>query len=381
MAKKKSKGKSKDKPKDNAKGKSKGKPASNSKPKAEGPPALDRETLRRMPKVELHRHLEGSLPPEFFLEISKEFPIELPASDVEGLRAAVTMIGAEPDFGDFLRKFDVLRTFYVAPEVIQRAAREVIRLASEDNIRYLELRYNPLHFATQMGYRIEQVVEWITQTRDEAVAEFGLQVELIATVNRGDAVQDSLPVIETAITGAGMQFVGLDIAGDENQGSIVRFAGVVRRARKAGLGVTVHAGEVGPASNVRDAIRLLGAGRIGHGIHILDDPEVVKLAKESGTVFEVCPSSNICTGAVKSISEHPIGDMGRSELAVTLNSDDPETFGTSLTGEYALLVDELGLDRQDFLELNLTALQGAFRPRAERAALAAMFEEEFTSAE
>ncbi len=379
MAKKKSKGKSKDKPKDKAKGKSKDKPASNPKPK--GTPALDRETLRRMPKVELHRHLEGSLPPEFFLEISKEFPIELPASDVEGLRAAVTMIDAEPDFGEFLRKFDVLRTFYVAPEVIQRAAREAIRLASEDNIRYLELRYNPLHFATQMGYHIEQVVEWITQTRDEAVTEFGLQVELIATVNRGDAVQDSLPVIETAIAGAGMQFVGLDIAGDENQGSIVRFAGVVRRARKAGLGVTVHAGEVGPASNVRDAIRLLGAGRIGHGIHTLDDPEVVKLAKESGTVFEVCPSSNIRTGAVKSISEHPIGDMGRSELAVTLNSDDPETFGTSLTGEYALLVDELGLDRQDFLELNLTALQGAFRPRAERAALAAMFEEEFASAE
>ncbi len=345
-----------------------------------GTATFDRDVILNMPKVELHRHLEGSLPPEFFLEMAKEFSIDLPAEDAEGLRRALTMVDQEPGFAAFLQKFEVLRTFYVDPEVIRRAAREAIRLASEDNIRYLELRYNPLHFATQMAYRIEDVVEWVTETRNEAASEFGLQVELIATVNRNDPVQESLPTIEAAIEGAGQYFAGIDIAGDENQGNLVRFAGVFRKARKAGLGITIHAGEVGPASNVRDAIRLLGADRIGHGIRVLEDPETVKTAKEAGVVFEVCPTSNLRTGAVKSMEEHPIGNMARAELAVALSTDDPAICGTTLTDEYMLVGNALGLEKGDFLELNLTALQGAFRPKNERAELASMFEDEFASA-
>jgi len=340
---------------------------------------LDITSIRQMPKVELHRHLEGSLPPSFFIELAKEFSVPLPAGGPGELERLITMSGQTPDFHEFLKKFETLRTFYVSQECIQRATREAIRLAAADNVRYLELRYNPIHFATQMAFRLEQVIEWVTEARDAAAAEFSLQVELIATVNRNDPVQESLPVIEAAIAGAGRHFVGIDIAGDENQGSLVRFAGVVRRARGAGLGITVHAGEVGPAANVRDAIRLLGAHRIGHGIRVLEDPEVVRLAREAGTVFEVCPSSNLCTGAVKSIEKHPIVEMGRAELAVTICTDDPATCSTTLSDEYALLANTFGLERSDFLELNLTALQGAFRPREERGQLAMMFEEEFTT--
>ena len=345
-----------------------------------GTATFDREVVRSMPKVELHRHLEGSLAPEFFLAMAEEFSIDLPAGDAEGLASAITMVDQEPGFLPFLERFETLRTFYVDPEIVKRAAREAIRLAAEDNIRYLELRYNPLHFATQMAFPIESVIEWVTEARDEAAAEFALQVELIATVNRNDPVQESLPTIEAAIAGAGQYFAGIDIAGDENQGNLVRFAGVFRKARKAGLGITIHAGEVGPAANVRDAIRLLGADRIGHGIRILDDPEVVKLAKEAGVVFEVCPTSNLRTGVVKSIDQHPIADMARAELAVALSTDDPAICGTTLTDEYILVGNALGLEKNDFLELNLTALQGAFRPKDERADLASMFEDEFASA-
>jgi adenosine deaminase len=346
-----------------------------------GTATFDREVIRNLPKVELHRHLEGSLPPEFFLAMAKECSIQLPDGGADGLARAITMVDQEPGFLPFLKKFETLRTFYVDPEIIKRAAREAIRIAAEDNIRYLELRYNPLHFATQMAFPVENVIEWITESRDEAAAEFAIQVELIATINRIDPVQESLPTIEAAIAGAGMHFAGLDIAGDENHGSLIRFAGVFRKARKAGLGITIHAGEVGPASNIRDAIRLLGADRIGHGIRVIEDPEVVKLAKEAGTVFEVCPTSNICTGAAKSLKEHPIAEMAGAELAVTLSSDDPVIFGTTLTDEYLLVGNALGLEKADFLELNLTALQGAFRPTDERAELAAMFEDEFASAD
>ena len=345
-----------------------------------GGAGLTREELLQMPKVELHRHLEGSLPPEFFAELAKEFPINLPEGGIEGLHHAITMAGQEPAFDYFLSKLETLRTFYVDKECVRRAAREAIRLAAEDNIRYLELRYNPVHFASQMGFRIEQVIEWVTASRNEAANEFGIQVELVATINREDSVQMSLPVFEAAISGAGEHFVGIDIAGDETKTSLVRFAGVVRRARAAGLGITIHAGEVGPATSVRDAIRLLGADRIGHGIHVLDDKETVELARKHGTIFEVCPTSNLKTGAVKSIDKHPIAEMAREGLYVTVGADDPAMVETTLTDEYLLIGGTLGLQKEDFLELNLTALQGAFRPSAERAELAEMFEEDFSAA-
>ena len=345
--------------------------------KADGTP----EAIRQMPKVELHRHLEGSLPPQFFLDLAKEYPVKLPGGlqgdDLDGLRKAITMMDEEPDFKAFLKKFETLRTFYVDRECIARAVREAVRLASEDSIMYLELRYNPIHFAQQMAFRLENVIEWVTEARDAAAGEFGLQVELIATVNRDDPVQDNIPIIEAAVDGIGQHFVGVDIAGDELATNLVRYAGVVRKARQAGLGVTVHAGEVGPADNVKDALRLIGAHRIGHGIHVMDDPEVVSLASESGAIFEVCPTSNLRTGAVKEIAKHPIADMARAGLAVTINTDDPEMFGTTLSDEYELLAKHLDLTREDFLEVNLTALQGAFRPRDERDQLAQMFEEMF----
>lgn len=344
---------------------------------AGNPPAA--EAIRQMPKVELHRHLEGSLSPEFFLELAKDFPIELPAGDLDGLRKAITMIDQPPGFKAFLKKFETFRTFYVDKECITRAVREAIRRAAEDGIIYLELRYNPIHFAQQRAFRHEQVIEWITETRDAAAAEFGLQVELIATINRDDPVQESLPVIEAAIDGKGQHFVGVDIAGDELATNLVRFAGVIRKARQAGLGVTVHAGEVGPATNVMDALRLLGAHRIGHGIRVMEDPEVLKFARDSGAIFEVCPTSNLRTGAVESIEKHPIADMARAGLAVTINTDDPEIDGASLSDEYDLLAKNLELSREDFLEVNLTALQGAFRPKEEREQLAAMFEDQFAS--
>ncbi len=344
-----------------------------------GESSLTPEAIKQMPKVELHRHLEGSLPPQFFLDLAKEFPVKLPADDLDGLRKAITMVDEEPDFKAFLKKFETLRTFYVDKECITRAVREAIRLASEDSIMYLELRYNPIHFAQQMAFRLENVIEWVTEARDGAASEFGLQVELIATVNRDDPVQENIPIIEAAVDGIGRHFVGVDIAGDELATNLVRYAGVIRKARQAGLGITVHAGEVGPASNVKDALRLIGAHRIGHGIHVVDDEEVLNMARDSGAIFEVCPTSNLRTGAVETIDKHPIAAMARAGLAVTINTDDPEIDGASLSDEYHLLAQHLELSHEDFLEVNLTALQGAFRPREEREQLATMFEEMFAS--
>ncbi len=332
-----------------------------------------------MPKVELHRHLEGSVRIETILEVAKEIGHEWAEETLDSLRAKVTMQGQDPSFKDLLYRFDLLRGFYPCEEVVKRVVREAIEDAQKDGIIYLELRYNPAHFAQGHEFTIEDVAEWVTDARNEAVAEYNIQVELLATINRGKPVEESLPVIELATEGAGTKFIGIDVAGDETQGSVARFAGVLRKARRSGLGVTVHAGEAGPPKNVREAIQLLSADRIGHGIRVTEDPSVAGLARQQGIVFEVAPSSNLATGTVKSLKEHPMMTMGMMGLAVCINTDDPVTCGTTLTREYELCHSELGIEKEDFLNLNVTAIGGSFLPDEDKENLRGMFEEEFAN--
>jgi len=289
------------------------------------------------------------------------------------------MQGQAPSFQNLLHRFDLLRGFYPGEDAIKRVVREAVEDAQRDGIIYMELRYNPAHFAEGREFAVEDIVEWVTDARNEAVAEYNMQVELLATINRGKPVEESLPIIELATEVAGTKFIGIDVAGDETKGTLARFAGVLRKARRSGLGVTVHAGEVGPPKNIREAIQLLAADRVGHGIRVTEDPSVAGLARQQGVVFEVCPSSNIATGAVRGIKEHPMMTMGMMGLAVCINTDDPVTYGTSLTREYELCHENLGLEKEDFLNLNVTAIGGSFLPDEEKENLRAMFEEEFAN--
>ena len=331
-----------------------------------------------MPKVELHRHLEGSVRVETILDIAKETGHEWANETVDSLRGKATMQGQAPSFGELIYRFELLRGLYPGEAAIKRVVREAVEDAQKDGVIYLELRYNPAHFTQGRDFTIEDVAEWVTDARNEAVGEYNIQVELLATINRGKPVEESLPVIELATEGAGTKFIGIDVAGDETKGSIARFAGVLREARRNGLGVTVHAGEAGPPSNVREAIQLLSADRIGHGINVTQDPSVAGLARQQGVVFEVAPTSNIITGGVKTLKEHPMMTMGMMGLAVCINTDDPVTCGTTLTREYQLCNEELGLGKEDFLNLNVTAIGGSFLPEEDKENLRAMFEEEFS---
>jgi adenosine deaminase len=333
------------------------------------------ETLRALPKVDLHRHLEGSLRLATLVELAARHDLGLPARTADELRPLVQITENDRDFRDFLRKFDVLRRFYQSPEAISRLAYEAVADAAADNVGYLELRFTPMALAKARNFPLDEVADWVIEAVNRAQADHCIQVRLIASFNRHESFEIGERVTEIAADRLNKGIVGLDLAGDEVNFGIVQFAPLFQEAEAAGLGLTAHAGEwLGP-EGVRVAIERLGVDRIGHGVRAVEDPAVLRLAAERDITFEVCLTSNVQTGVVPTLAEHPLRELVRRRLRTTLNSDDPNISDVTLSDEYYSAVVGLGLEVEDIRRMILTAAESAFLPRVERAALAARFRE------
>jgi len=329
--------------------------------------------LQSWPKVDLHRHLEGSLRLSTLCQIARQFELDLP-TEPEQLRPLVQVINDEPNSANFLSKFPVLRQFYQSPEVIQQLTYEVIEDAALDNVKYLELRFTPRALSKAKGYSLHDVTHWVLLAVEKARQAFPkMRVELIASINRHEPVEVAEQVAALAVEHK-TDIVGLDIAGDEANFPAEPFAAVFHEAHRAGLGITVHAGEWAGADNVRHAIERLEADRIGHGVRVVEDAAVMALACERGTVFEVCVTSNLQSGVIQRLSDHTLGQMLANNLLVTINTDDPAVSEITLTEEYGKAINGLGLTYEQVRATIRTAAQAAFLPPAEKQALAQQFQ-------
>lgn len=327
------------------------------------------------PKVELHRHLEGSLRLETLMEVAREHGFG-PATTGQ-LRSQVQIGEREPFTADnFLSKFATLRLFYRSPEIITRVTREAIADAAADQVRYMELRFTPVALSRVEGFPLNEVMDWVIEAARAASQEYSLPTRLIASFNRHESVELAEQVTRLAVERISGGVVGLDVAGREATDSALPFAGLLREARQAGLHITVHAGEWNGAQNVREAIETLQAERIGHGVRVIEDPEAVAVARIAGAAFEVCLTSNFQSGVVSSLASHPLPHMLAAGLKVTLNTDDPSISGITLADEYRLACEVLGLSAADLRGCVLNAAQAAFLPPEEKAALAARLEDE-----
>jgi adenosine deaminase len=331
---------------------------------------------KALPKVELHRHLEGSLRLKTILEIARAHGITVPFGTGE-LSHLVQVQGGEPfTYQNFLAKFNTLRMFYRSPEVIYRVTREAVEDAANDNVRYLELRFTPVALSRAERFPLVDVMDWVCESTQKAAREFGIRVGLIASVNRHESIELAEQVAWLAADRKTRNIYGLDLAGNEAEFRAEPFLGVFREAKQSGLHLTVHAGEWGGAENVHDAIDILGAERIGHGVRVLDDPQTVEMAGERGTVFEVCVTSNHQTGVVKSLKDHPLMKMISAGLNVTLGTDDPSISQITLADEYCRVCEDLGMSRPVLKERIMAAARASFLPEAERTQLVTEFQEE-----
>jgi len=324
------------------------------------------KNYRALPKVELHRHLEGTLRLDTMLDIARQHGITIPA-DVLRLSTLVQMQEEENfTFQNFLSKFNTLRLFYRSPQVIHRITREAIEDAAKDNVKYMELRFTPVALSRAERFPLHDVIDWVITSAQEAAQKHGVIVKLIASVNRHESHELAEQVAWLAAEHKGRGIVAMDLAGNEAEFKSEPFYGVFKEAKQAGLHITIHAGEWGPAANVKEAIHELGAERIGHGVRVLEDDSITQLAKERGTAFEVCVTSNYQSGVVPELDAHPLSAMLERGLNVTINTDDPSISRITLSHEYHVVCDDLGVPQDALKQRILAAAQAAFLPDAER---------------
>jgi adenosine deaminase len=312
--------------------------------------------LRALPKVELHRHLEGSVRFGTFAELARETGIDLSRAE---LRRRTSMKGRRPGFLRFLSKFELYRGLYPSRDWIERVAFEAAEDAKREGVVHLELRFSPTHFGRRMQAAGEDVAAWVARGARRA----GLAVRFIATFGRDFGVKGNRPTAR-AVEGTDV-FSGLDLAGDEAV-SARPFAPLFRKLKRP---VTIHAGEAGSAANVREAIEAFGALRIGHGIRAFRDAALLDLARRRKIHFELCPTSEIQTGAARTWKTHPAWRARALGVDCSLNTDDPSICGTELPREYER-ARRAGWTAADFEDVNLRAAEAAFlETRAEREAL------------
>ncbi len=326
-------------------------------------------TYRALPKVELHRHLEGSLRLDTMVDVARQHGITIPA-DVLRLSNLVQVQDADKfTFQNFLAKFNTLRLFYRSPDVIDRITREAVEDAAKDNVRYMELRFTPVALSRAERFPLHDVIDWVLTSAREAAQKYNVIVRLIASVNRHESTELAEQVAWLAAAHIKDGLVALDLAGNEAEFKTEPFYGIFKEAKQAGLHVTIHAGEWGPAVNVKEAIEEIGADRIGHGVRVLDDQDTLTLVRERRTAFEVCVTSNYQSGVVQSLETHPLMSMLEAGVNVTINTDDPSISRITLSHEYYTACEDLHMPQSTLRQRIVAAAEAGFLAPGEKVEL------------
>jgi adenosine deaminase len=334
--------------------------------------------IQRMPKVEIHVHLEGSVRPETLLRLAERNGISPPAPDEAGLRDFFRF----RDFPHFIEAYIAVCTCLRTPEDFATIVREVGEDAAAQNIRYLELHFNPETNVRKRGLDFHEMLAGMNRGRAEVRERWGVEMRWIA-----DGVRDSetspFSVTRTVdwITALSPEdgVVALGLGGNEVGYPPAPFAADFARARAAGLRTVAHAGETTGHATVCDSLDLLGAERIGHGVRAVENPALVERLARERVPLEICPTSNLCSGVVASLEEHPFRALDEAGVLVTVNSDDPPLFGTTLTDEYRVLARQWGYDIGGLQRIALNALDVSFLPEVERARMRAEFLAEYAA--
>ena len=322
---------------------------------------------KNIQKVELHCHLEACFQPHTVKEIGQTLGLDIP--DDPGVFRQEWLITEPVDNLELaLKKFANIQKLWGSEETIERLAFEACEYGVEQNIRIFELRYSP-DFIRAANPRLsfekihEAIVRGVARAKRPDFA-----VGLIGIVQKTLSLEDAAYTTDFIINYK-EAFVGIDMADMDIGFGIKRFAPLMLKAKQAGLHVTLHSGEENvpeAAQHVRVAVEELGAERIGHGIYIYRDPEVMNFIKRENVLLELCPTSNRLTNSVPSIRAHPLRKLMEAGVMVSINSDDPHLFGIDLCHEYDILHSELGLTEEDFDRINNDAAVCSFLPFEEK---------------
>ncbi|MBU3956456.1 adenosine deaminase [bacterium] len=317
------------------------------------------DALRKLPKVDLHCHLDGSMRPQTIFDIMKASGAELPCAEAAGIDGYIQVDSSCHSLTDFLKKFDFFYPYLRTPESMERIAYELCEDAAKENIRYMEVRFAPCLQASESVTQ-EDILKSVLAGLKKGERDFDIKAGAILCAYRGTPQKDWEETYFLAEKYSGQGVCGMDLAGDESRFPGKPFAAIFDRAKDAGIPVTIHAGEAAGWESVKEAVDILHAARIGHGVRIAENDVFFNRIKDSGTVFEICVTSNIHTGIFADYKAHPLADFYRKGIRTTINTDDRGVSNIDLTHEWAIAQTKCGLEIEDVLDMNISSIDAAF---------------------
>ena len=316
----------------------------------------------KLPKVELHRHLDGSIRFDTITELARHHNIDLGVKTRAELMAKVVVKEPMKSLQQVLDSFWTSQKVLASYEAIKRVTFENVEDCYLDGIKLVELRFAPVFIQKNKTIDFDEIIQGVVDGVKEGMKKYDIQVGLLHIMPRSldfeanaKATQEIFRTMKS-----NDRIVGIDLADPEDDESFERYAPLIQEARSKGLGVTIHSGEDTSAAHVRKTLEVYDAGRIGHGIQIYKDPEVIKLVKDRDVALEVCPTSNWLTNIVKDIAKHPLRYLFDQGVKVTLNSDDPHIMNISLNNEYEVAIKKLGFKMDELVLMNKWALEKSF---------------------
>lgn len=310
--------------------------------------------LRRLPKVELHLHIEGSLEPELMFALAEHNGIELPYSSVDEAKAAYQF----KDLQGFLNLYYQGMSVLCHEQDFYDLAMDYFRRASSEGVVHIDMHFDP-QAHLQRGVSLEVIMSGLLRAKKEAEQSLDLSIGMIMAFLRDRPAEEALQVLEQAAPyWSELDAVGLDSAERDHPPS--KFVAVFERAKELGLARVAHAGEEGPAAYIIEALDLLDVCRIDHGIRCLESDDVVERLYQQQTVLTVCPLSNVSLKVVGELADHPLPSLLDKGLNVTISSDDPAYFGGGLLANHIACAQAFGWDEEAFQLLNRNAMKEAF---------------------
>ncbi len=315
--------------------------------------------IKSLPKIELHCHLDGSLRPETVIDIAKKDGIELPGYDVEKVRELMVAPMDCGSLDEYLKRFDLSVAVMQSRENLVRVSYELMEDAARENVKYIEIRFAPqLH--THKGLKVEEVISSVLDGMRKGENNFDIRGNLILCCMRIFPLDMAFEVVEKGRKFLGKGVVAVDLCASENRGFSREFQEPIKLAKKYGYRITVHAGETGIGENVSEAVEILGAERIGHGVFIKDCPRAYEIVKKQNITLEMCPTSNVQTKAVNKFSDHPVYNFLKDGIKVTLNTDNRTVSDTDLTSEIKIASSEFGMTDEEYRVIYSNSVRASF---------------------
>ncbi len=330
--------------------------------------ALTLEAIQRLPKTDLHVHLDGSLRIQTILDLAHKDNIPLPANEPDALKHAMHCGETTGSLVEYLKAFDVTLRVLQTEESLFRAAYELAADAAAENVRYMEVRYAPM-LHTRQGVSLTRVVEAVLSGLRAAQTDHGILSNVIICGIRNISPESSLEMAQLAVAYKGRGVTGFDLAGAEYDHPAKHHREAFQLIRNNNINCTIHAGEAYGPESVKQAIHVCGAHRIGHGCRLREDGDLLHYVNDHRVTLELCPSSNVQTGAVKDLASHPLKlyyDLG---LRVTVNTDNRLITDTTVSNELYLAHRHMGFSLGDLKQVVLNGFKSAFLPFHERRAM------------